>query len=90
MVGSIEVSDPFLVQHGWVGLRGYAYFFGFTPISIKSAFEPITPPLKWVLTDGALKISLIFFNIASIRAVGCPMVQKHRFFLEFFSFRDFE
>ena len=56
---------------------GYANSLGFKPFSMQSAFEPITPPLKWVLTDGALKVSMIFFNIASIRAVGCPMVQKH-------------
>ena len=53
---------------------GYAYSAGFTPFSIKSAFEPITPPLKWVLADAACKVSMIFFNIASIRAGRCTMV----------------
>ena len=41
---------------------GYAYSFGFKPFSIKSAFEPITPPLKWVLADAACKVSMIFFE----------------------------
>ena len=44
---------------------GYAYSFVFKPFSIKSAFEPITHPLKWVLADAACKVSLIFCNIAS-------------------------
>ena len=39
---------------------GYAYSFGFKPFSIKSAFEPITPRLKWVLADAACKVSMIF------------------------------
>ena len=39
---------------------GYAYSFDFKPFSIKSAFEPITPPLKWVLADAACKVSIIF------------------------------
>ena len=45
---------------------GYAYSSGFKQFSIKSAFEPITPPLKWVLADAACKVSMIFLNIASI------------------------
>ena len=53
---------------------GYAYSFGVNHLCIKSAFEPITPPLKWVLTDAACKVSMIFFNIASIRAGRCTMV----------------
>ena len=53
---------------------GYAYSWGCKPFSITSAFEPITPPLKWVLTDAACKVSMIFFNIASIRAGRCTMV----------------
>ena len=43
-------------------LLGYAYSSGFKPFSIKSAFEPITPPLKWVLADAACKVSIIFFQ----------------------------
>ena len=77
MVGVIEVSGPFLVQHGWVGQHGYAYFFGLKAFSIKSAFEPITPPLKWVMADGACKVGVIFVNIASIQAGKRKMVQKH-------------
>ena len=76
MVGVIEVSGPFWVQHGWVGQNGYAYFFGFKRFSIKSAFEPITLPLKWVLADAACKVSVIFLNIASIQAGTCKMAQK--------------
>ena len=53
---------------------GYAYSSGFKQFSIKSAFEPITPFLKWVLTDAASEVSMIFFNIASIRAGRCTMV----------------
>ena len=41
-------------------LLGYAYSSGFKQFSIKSTFEPITPPLKWVLTDAACKVSMIF------------------------------
>ena len=55
-------------------LLGYAYSLGFKQFSIKSTLEPITPPLKWVLTDAAYKVSMIFFNIASIRAGRCTMV----------------
>ena len=46
-------------------LLGYAYSPGFKQFSIKSTFEPITTPLKWVLADAACKVSMIFFNIAS-------------------------
>ena len=53
---------------------GYAYSSGFKPFSIKSALEPITPPLKWILVDAASKVSMIFFNIASIQAVRCTVV----------------
>ena len=88
MVGVIEVSGPFLVQRGWVGQHGYAYFFGFKSFSIKSAFEPITHPLKWVLADAACKVNVIYLNIASIQAGKCKTVQKHIIF-EDFGFRDF-
>ena len=53
---------------------GYACFLDFKQFSIKSAFEPITPSLKWVLADAACKFSMIFLNIASIRAGRCKMV----------------
>ena len=53
----MTVSCRFLI---FDELLGYAYSFGFKPISIKSAFEPITPPLKWVPTDAACKVSMIF------------------------------
>ena len=43
-------------------LLGYAYSFGFKPFSTKSAFEPITPTLKWVLADAACKVSMILFE----------------------------
>ena len=62
MVGVIKVSGPFLVQHGWVGQRGYAYFLGFKAFSVKSTFEPITPPLKWVLANVACKVSVNSFE----------------------------
>ena len=39
---------------------GYAYSFGFKQFSIKSTCEPITTPLKWVLTDAACKVSMMF------------------------------
>ena len=76
MVGVIEVSGPFLVQHGWAGQHGYAYFFGFKSFSMKSAFEPITPPPKWVMADAACKVSVSVANIASIRAGKWTMVQS--------------
>ena len=68
---------------------GYAYSSVFNPFSIKSAFEPITPPLKWVLADAACKVSVILFNIASIQAGKCTIVQKQRFFVEALGFHDF-
>ena len=71
LVGVMKVSCRFLI---FDELLGYAYSSGFKPFSIKSAFEPITPPLKWVLADAACKVSMIFFNIASIRAGRCTMV----------------
>ena len=55
----MKVSCRFLV---FDILLGYAYSSGFKPSSIKSAFEPITPPLKWVLTDAACKVSMIFLQ----------------------------
>ena len=55
---------------------GYAYSSGFKQFSIKSAFEPITPPLKWVLADATCKVSVIFLNTASIQAGKCTMVLK--------------
>ena len=58
----MKVSCRFLIFDESLG---YAYSSGFKPFSIKSAFEPITPPLKWVLADAACKVSMIFFNIAS-------------------------
>ena len=86
MVGVIEVSGPFLVQHGWVGQRGYAYSFGFKPFFIKSAFEPITPPLKCVLADAACKVSMIFFNIASGLCWEMPNGVKFLIFIRVFGF----
>ena len=69
---------------------GYAYFSCFKQFSIKSAFEPITPPLKWVLADAACKVSMIFFNIAS--GLCCELHNGVKFLIlfEFFDFRDFE
>ena len=58
----MKVSCRFLIFDESLG---YAYSSGFKPCSIKSGFEPITPPLKWVLADAACKVSMIFFNIAS-------------------------
>ena len=50
---------------------GYPAFY--QAISIKSPFEPITTPLKWVLADAACKVSMIFFNIAPVWAGNCKM-----------------
>ena len=58
----MKVSCRFLIFDESLG---YAYSSGFKPFFIKSAFEPIAPPLKWVLADAACKASMIFFNIAS-------------------------
>ena len=54
--------------------------------SIKSAFEPITPPLKWVLADAACKVSMIFFNIASGLCWEMPNGVKFLIFLRVFGF----
>ena len=53
----MKVSCRFLIFDESLG---YAYSSGFKPFSIKSTFEPKTPPLKWVLTDAAYKVSMIF------------------------------
>ena len=75
--------------HFWFGLTaGICIFLGFYQFLLKSAFEPITPPLKWVYADAACKVSMIFFNIASIRAGRCTMVPSFWFFLGDFAFRD--
>ena len=50
---------------------GYPAFY--QAISIKSTFEPITTPLKWLLADAACKVSMIFFNIAPVWAGNCKM-----------------
>ena len=82
----MKVSCRFLILDESLG---YAYFFGFKQFSIKSAFEPITPPLKWVLADAACKVSMIFLNIASIQAGKFKMVQKTLIFFWDMGFRDF-
>ena len=64
----MKVSCRFLI---FDEMLGYAYSFGFKPVSIKSAFEPHKPPLKWVLADAACKVSMICFNIAS--SLCCEM-----------------
>ena len=83
LVGVMKVSCRFLIFDESLG---YAYSCGFKPFSIKSAFEPITPTLKWVLADGACKVSVIFSNIASIQAGKCKMVPKHWFLLKIIVF----
>ena len=55
----MKVSCRFLIFDESLG---YAYSSGFKAFSIKSAFEPITPPLKWVLADAACKVIVIFFE----------------------------
>ena len=65
---------------------GYAYSCGFKPFSIKSAFEPITPPLKWVLAGAACKVSMIFFNIASGLCWEMPNGVKFLIFIRVFGF----
>ena len=81
LVGVMKVSCRFLIFDESLG---YAYSFGFKQFSIKSAFEPITPPLKWVLADAAFKISI--FNIAS--GLCCEMHNGVKFliFIKVFGF----
>ena len=81
MVGVMKVSCRFLIFDESLG---YAYSSGFKPFSIKSAFEPITPPLKWVLTDAAYKVSMIFFNIASGLCWEMPNGVKFLIFIRVF------
>ena len=63
---------------------GYPAFY--QAISIKSTFEPITTPLKWVLADAACKVSMIFFNIASGLCWEMPNGVKFLIFLGVFGF----
>ena len=88
LVGSMRVSCRFLIFDESLG---YAYSSGFKPFSIKSTFEPITPPLKWVLTDAAYKVSMIFFNIAPVWAGNCKMdCQNTEFYSRVLLFENFE
>ena len=79
----MKVSCRFLIFDESLG---YAYSSGFKPFSIKSAFEPITPPLKWVLADAACKVSMIFFNIASGLCWEMPNGVKFLIFIRVFGF----
>ena len=54
-------------------IRQFGYPAFYQAISIKSTFEPITTPLKWLLADAACKVSMIFFNIAPVWAGNCKM-----------------
>ena len=86
-----------LVRFGWI-YEGFMRIFWFIldhldmqihwflTFSIKSTFEPITTPLKWVLADAAWKVSASVENIESIRAGKCKMVPKHWCLLEYFVF----
>ena len=67
-------------------LLGYAYSSGFKPFSIKSAFEPKAPPLKWVLADAAFKDSMIVFNTASGLCLEMPNGVKFLIFIRVFGF----
>ena len=65
---------------------GYPAFY--QAISIKSTFEPITTPLKWVLADAAWKVSASVENFAPVWAGKCKMVPKHWILLKSFTFHD--
>ena len=54
-------------------IRQFGYPVFYQAISIKSTFEPITTPLKWLLADAACKVSMIFFNIAPVWAGNCKV-----------------
>ena len=59
-------SDLFLSIFENLVIWQFGYPAFYQAISIKSTFEPITTPLKWVLADAACKVSMIFFNIAPV------------------------
>ena len=69
-------------------IRQFGYPAFYQAISIKSTFEPITTPLKWVLADAAWKVSASVENFASVWAGKCKMVPKHWILLESFAFHD--
>ena len=76
----MKVSCPCLVRmDSWVMHISPVYAF-----SSKSAFEPITTPLKWVLTDRAWKVSVTVFPMGSYGAGKCLLVKSCWFFLNIF------
>ena len=76
--------------HFWFGwTAGICIFLGFYAFLLKSAFEPITTPLKWVLTDRAWKVSVTVFPMGSYGAGKCPLVKNCWFFLVSFDFSKF-
>ena len=83
----IDVSGPIVVQHGWAGQRGYAYFFAFKHFIITSTFEPIekliTPPMadagckvSWEIHNGVKSLIFIrFYGVSRLRTkiiLGSP------------------
>ena len=73
--------------HCWFGwTAGICIFLWFYAFLLKSAFEPITTPLKWVLTDRAWKVSVTVFPMGSYGAGKCPLVKSCWFFLVNFDF----
>ena len=76
--------------HFWFGwTAGICIFLWFYAFLLKSAFEPITTPLKWVLTDRAWKVSVTVFPMGSYGAGKCPLVKNCWFFLMNFDFSKF-
>ena len=71
-------------------IRQFGYPAFYQAVSIKSTFEPITTPLKWVLADAACKVSMIPFNIASGLWREMQMVPKHRILFKNFNFKKFQ
>ena len=83
----MKVSCRFLI---FDELLGYAYSSGFKPFCRKSAFEPITHTLKWVLADAAFKASMIFVEYRV--DPSCEMHNGVNFIClsKFLDFHDFE
>ena len=80
----LSIFKNLVIRH----LSPFGYPAFYQAISIKSTFEPITTPLKWVLADAAWKVSASVENLAPVWAGKCKMVPKHWILLKSFTFHD--
>ena len=82
--------EGFMPMVGSARQLGYANYFGFKHISIKSAFGPITTPLKWVLADAASKVSMTVLNITPIQSQEIQDYAKTRILTRRFWFSRYQ